>query len=253
MIGGSFVNKNEILELKNRIDMNRIPQHIAIIMDGNGRWAKKRMLPRTAGHKEGVNRVTEIVEAAFKLNVKCLSLYAFSTENWKRPKEEISALMNLLVQYIRNEIEKIHRNNIKIQTMGDISKLPETVITEVNKAIEITKNNTGMVLNIGLNYGGRDEIIRAVKNILADVKEGKIREEDINNETFSKYLYTSNLPEPDLLIRPSGELRLSNFMLYQVAYTEFWFSDIYWPDFKEEYLYRAIIDYQNRERRFGGI
>lgn len=247
------MKNDEILKLKEQIDMNRIPKHIAIIMDGNGRWAKKRFLPRTAGHREGVERVSEIVEAASDLNVQCLSLYAFSTENWKRPKEEIDALMNLLVLYINRELDRIHKNNIKMRVMGDISKLPKNVAEKVQMAIEKTKDNTGMVLNIGLNYGGRDEIVRAVKNILADVKRGKLKEEDINSDMFSKYLYTSELPDPDLLIRPSGELRLSNFMLYQVAYTEFWFSEIYWPDFKPKNLYEAIIDYQKRDRRFGGI
>jgi len=247
------LGKESLLNLKEQIDMNKLPKHIAIIMDGNGRWAKKRLLPRTAGHKEGVERVTEIVEAAYNLNIECLSLYAFSTENWKRPKEEVDALMDLLILYIRRELDKIYKNNIRIQTMGDISKLPEKVIVEVERAIEKTQNNTGMVLNIGLNYGGRDEIVRAVKNILSDVKKGKLKEEDINADVFNNYLYTSGLPDPDLLIRPSGELRLSNFMLYQVAYTEFWFADIYWPDFTAEYLYKAIIDYQKRDRRFGGI
>ncbi len=247
------MKNDEILKLKEQIDMNRIPKHIAIIMDGNGRWAKKRFLPRTAGHREGVERVSEIVEAASDLNVQCLSLYAFSTENWKRPKEEIDALMNLLVLYINRELDRIHKNNIRMRVMGDVSKLPKNVEEKVQMAIEKTKDNTGMVLNIGLNYGGRDEIIRAVKNILADVKRGKLKEEDINSDMFSKYLYTSELPDPDLLIRPSGELRLSNFMLYQVAYTEFWFSEIYWPDFKPKNLYEAIIDYQKRDRRFGGI
>lgn len=247
------MNNNEILRLKEQIDMDRIPKHIAIIMDGNGRWAKERHLPRTAGHREGVERVTEIVEAAYNLNIQYLSLYAFSTENWKRPKEEVGALMKLLISYIKRELDKIHKNNIRIQTMGDIYKLPKSVVEQVERAIEKTKNNTGMVLNIGLNYGGRDEIIRAVKNILADVKKGKLKEEDINTDVFSKYLYTSELPDPDLLIRASGELRLSNFMLYQVAYTEFYFPEIYWPDFKPKYLYEAIIEYQKRHRRFGGI
>lgn len=247
------MEKNEILGLKNKIDMSRIPQHIGIIMDGNGRWAKKRGLPRTAGHREGVKRVTEIVEAAFKINVKYLSLYAFSTENWKRPSDEIDTLMKLLIQYINKEIERIHKNNIKVKTMGDISKLPPSVVKKVNRAIDLTKNNSGMVLNIGLNYGGRDEIIRAVKHILDDFTLGKIKSEDINEASFKDYLYTKGMPDPDLLIRPSGELRLSNFMLYQVAYTEFWYSDIYWPDFKEEHLYQAIIDYQKRDRRFGGV
>ncbi|NMB08453.1 MAG: isoprenyl transferase [Tissierellia bacterium] len=241
------------IELKNKIDYNNIPEHVAIIMDGNGRWAKKRFLPRTAGHNEGLKRVTEIVEVATKIGIKYLSLYAFSTENWKRPQEEIDNLMKLLVHYIRTELNKIHKNNIKIQTMGDISKLPKTPREEVERAIKTTENNTKMILNIGLNYGGRDEIIQGVKNILKDINMGNIKEEDINEDLFLNYLYTKGIPDPDLLIRPSGELRLSNFMLYQIAYTEFWFSDILWPDFKEEDFYRAIIDYQKRDRRFGGI
>lgn len=247
------MNTDKILQLKKKIDLNRIPKHVAIIMDGNGRWAKERFLPRTSGHQEGVKRVVDIVEVATKLNIKYLSLYAFSTENWKRPKNEIESLMKLLVQYLREKLDKIHKNNIKIQTMGDLSKLPIIVRKEVEKAIKKTINNSGMVLNIALNYGGRDEIICGIKKILEDVRLGKLKEEDIDGEMFSNYLYTQNMPDPDLLIRPSGELRLSNFMLYQVAYTEFWFSDVYWPDFKEEHLYEAIIDYQKRKRRFGGI
>lgn len=253
MMGGNLMDKDEIIELRNRIDLDRVPKHVAIIMDGNGRWAKKRFLPRTAGHQEGMKRVIEIVEVAEKLNIKYLSLYAFSTENWKRPKEEIDGLMKLLVQYIRIELDRIHKNNVKIQTMGDLNKLPKFAKKEVERAIEKTKNNTKMILNIGLNYGGRDEIVRGIKNLLEDYKMGKLKEEDIDEEIFKNYLYTNNLPDPDLLIRPSGELRLSNFMLYQIAYTEFWFSHIYWPDFKEEEFYKAIIDYQRRNRRFGGI
>lgn len=247
------MSKDKVLELRNKIDFHNIPNHVAIIMDGNGRWAKKRFLPRTAGHQEGMKRVMDIVEVAKKLNIKYLSLYAFSTENWKRPQEEIDGLMKILVYYIRSELEKIHENNIRIQVMGDITKLPKTPREEIEKAIEKTKNNSKMILNIGLNYGGRDEIIYGIKNILEDIKMGKIDEDDITTELFSKYIYTQNLPDPDLLIRPSGELRLSNFMLYQIAYTEFWFSDVYWPDFKEEHFYKAIIDYQKRNRRFGGI
>ena len=253
MMGGSIMSQDKVLELRNKIDSRNIPKHVAIIMDGNGRWAKERFLPRTAGHQEGIKRVTDIVEVAEKLDIKYLSLYAFSTENWKRPKAEIDGLMKILVYYIRSELDRIHKNNVRIQTMGDITKLPKIPREEVGKAIEKTKNNSKMVLNIGLNYGGRDEIIYGIKNILEDIKMGKIDEEDITTDLFSDYLYTQNLPDPDLLIRPSGELRLSNFMLYQIAYTEFWFSDIYWPDFKEEHFYKAIIDYQKRDRRFGGI
>ncbi|MCR2042737.1 isoprenyl transferase [Anaerosalibacter massiliensis] len=247
-------NRQRIIkDLKEQIDENNLPKHIAIIMDGNGRWAKKRFLPRTAGHKEGMERVKEIVEVSARLGIKHLSLYAFSTENWKRPEQEIDGLMKLLVQYLRSEIERLHKNNIKIKALGDISKLPSLQRKEVEDAMEKTKNNSRMILNIGLNYGGRDEIIVATKNILKDIKMGKMNIEDLDANTFEKYLYTKKQPDPDLLIRPSGELRISNFLLYQIAYTEFWFSNIYWPDFREEHFYQAIIDYQKRDRRYGGI
>lgn len=247
-------NKEKTIEsLKEKIDESNLPNHVAIIMDGNGRWAKKRFLPRTAGHKEGMERVKEIVEVAAKIGIKYLSLYAFSTENWKRPEKEINGLMKLLVQYLRAELNTLHKNNIKVQALGDISKLPLLPRIEVEKAIEKTKNNDKMTLNIALNYGGRDEIIEATKNILKDVEMGKMDIEELNVNTFNKYLYTKNQPDPDLLIRPSGELRISNFLLYQIAYTEFCFYNIYWPDFREEHFYRAIIDYQKRDRRYGGI
>ncbi len=239
--------------LINEIDMSSLPRHIGIIMDGNGRWAEKRNLPRTMGHKEGTKRVIDIVEASYKLGIESLTLYAFSTENWKRPEDEISKLMELLIYYIRTQLNKIMKNNIKINAMGDLSKFPSKVITEVQRAMDLTKDNNKMILNIGLNYGGRDEIINAVKNISTDYKLGIIELEDIDELTFNDYLYTKNQPDLDLLIRPSGELRISNFMLYQLAYSEFWFSNILWPDFTEEVLYKAILDYQNRDRRFGGI
>ncbi len=244
---------NEINELISKIDSQRLPKHIAIIMDGNGRWAKKRNMPRNFGHKEGMKRVVEIVETASQIGIKHLTLYAFSTENWKRPITEIEGLMKILVLYIRNELERLTNNNVKLQILGDISQLPELPRKEVERAIEKTKDNNKMVLNIALNYGGRDEIIYGIKEYLKDIELGNINVEDLNTEVFSNYLYTKGQPDPDLLIRPSGELRLSNFLLYQVAYSEFWFSDILWPDFTKEYLYKAIIDYQNRQRRFGGI
>lgn len=240
-------------QLKDKVNMGKLPKHIAIIMDGNGRWAKKRFLPRSFGHQEGMERVIEIVEASLELGIEHLSLYAFSTENWKRPVEEVNGLMKILVQYITRELDKLHRNNIKIQILGDINKLPQFAKEEVIKAIEKTSANTNMVLNIGLNYGGRDEIIFGVKNILKDVKMGKMNIDDLNVNNFSDYLYTKNQPDPDLLIRPSGELRLSNFMLYQIAYTEFWFSDVLWPEFTKKHLLLSIIDFQKRNRRFGGI
>lgn len=238
---------------KNQIDMDNLPNHIAIIMDGNGRWAKKKLRPRNFGHQEGMKRVVEIVEASTKLGIEYLTLYAFSTENWKRPMNEIDGLMKILVIYIRNELDRLIKNNVKINILGDIAPFPSLAKDEVIRAIETTKHNNGMNLNIALNYGGRDDIIRGVKDILKDVEVGNIKVEDIDEESFSKYLYTRGQPDPDLLIRASGEMRLSNFLLYQMAYTEFWFSDILWPDFKEENLYKAILDYQKRNRRYGGI
>lgn len=239
--------------LSDKIDLEKLPKHIAIIMDGNGRWAKKKMLPRNFGHQEGMERVIEVVETSAELGIEYLSLYAFSTENWKRPSDEVEGLMKILVLYIRRELDKLHKNNIKLQVLGDISKLPRTPRQEVEKAIEKTKNNTKMTLNIALNYGGRDEILYGVKGILKDLEMGNITMEDLDVNLFSNYLYTRNQPDPDLVIRPSGELRLSNFMLYQIAYSEFWFSQVLWPDFKAKQLYEAILDYQKRNRRFGGI
>ena len=240
-------------ELISKINMGNLPNHIAIIMDGNGRWAKNRLLPRNFGHQEGMERVIEIVEGASDLGIKHLTLYAFSTENWKRPITEVEGLMRILVLYIKRELDKLYRNNIKLNILGDISKLHEIPRNEVEKAVEKTKNNTKMILNIALNYGGRDEIIHGIKEYLKDVEMGNITYEELNTDTFSNYLYTKGQPDPDLIIRPSGEYRLSNFLLYQVAYAEFWYSDILWPDFNKNELYKAIIDYQNRNRRFGGI
>ena len=220
-------NKN-VQENNFELDFDNIPQHIAIIMDGNGRWAKARNLPRTMGHKAGVETIRRVIKEADRLGVKYITLYAFSTENWKRPKDEVNALMKLLVQYLKTEVSELHKNGV-------------------------TKNNTGLVLNFAFNYGGRDEIIKAVKNIIDDVQEGKINKENINQELFSDYLYTKDSPDPDLIIRPSGEQRISNFLLWQCAYSEFWYSNVNWPDFSEKDLQRAIYDYQNRDRRFGGV
>lgn len=242
-----------IEELKNKIDLDRLPKHIAIIMDGNGRWAKKRLLPRNLGHQEGMERVIEIVGVASQLGIEYLSLYAFSTENWKRPLEEVQGIMKILVMYIMKELDKLTKNNVKLNILGDIEKLPDMAKKEVLRALEATSKNTGMTLNIALNYGGRSEIVYGVKNILNEIKMGNINIDDIDEKNFSNYLYTKNQPDPDLMIRPSGELRLSNFMLYQLAYAEFYFADVLWPDFKEKELLLAIIEYQNRNRRFGGI
>jgi undecaprenyl diphosphate synthase len=230
-----------------------IPKHIAIIMDGNGRWAKERNLPRTFGHRAGIESIREIVKECSKLGVKYLTLYAFSTENWKRPTEEVNALMKLLVEYLKNEFKELHSNNVVINSIGNISKLPEVCQRELATAYENTKNNTGLILNLALNYGGRDDIINAFKKMHKDIKFGKLQEDDICESIINSYLYTKGMPDPDIIIRPSGESRLSNFLLWQCAYSEFWLSDIKWPDFKKEHLHKAIYDFQNRERRYGGV
>jgi undecaprenyl diphosphate synthase len=250
-----FFNKKSSRDddLINKIDKSKIPQHIAIIMDGNGRWAKQRNLPRTMGHKAGVETIREIVKACSNLGVKYLTLYAFSTENWKRPSEEVNALMKLLVEYLRKEVYELNKNNVIVNFIGDISMLPQICQEELYNANNLTKNNTGLMLNLALNYGGRDEIRRAVVKIASLVSEGSISLEDISEDLISKNLFTSNMPDPELMIRPSGEFRVSNFLLWQMAYTEFWFSNVYWPDFKPSHLYQAILDYQKRDRRFGAV
>lgn len=241
-------NKEEIT-----LDINNIPKHIAIIMDGNGRWAKARNLPRAMGHRAGVEAIREIVKECSNLGVKYLTLYAFSTENWVRPTEEVNALMKLLVEYLKGEFEELHKNNVKINSIGDISKLPMVCQEELNNASKKTKNNNGLVLNLALNYGGRNELVKAFKEIYKELMEGKLTESDITEEMISKHLYTSGMPDPDMIIRPSGEQRLSNFLLWQGAYSELWYSDIKWPDFRKQHLHKAIYDFQNRERRFGGV
>lgn len=249
----NIFKKKKIINLDNKIDVNNIPKHIAIIMDGNGRWAKERNLPRAFGHKAGVEAVREIVKECSRIGVKYLTLYGFSTENWKRPKEEINELMSLLVEYLKKEFDELDRNNVFINNIGDINALPEDCQRELRNAYVKTRNNKGLVLNLAFNYGGRNEIIRAAKRLAEDVKNGKIESSDITEDLFSDYLYTAHMPDPDLIIRPSGEQRLSNFLIWQAAYSEFWYSDIKWPDFKKEDLLQAIIDYQNRDRRFGNV
>ncbi|WP_375372899.1 isoprenyl transferase [Clostridium sp. CF012] len=233
--------------------MTTIPKHIAIIMDGNGRWAKDHNLPRALGHKAGVETIRKIVKECDNLGVKYLTLYAFSTENWNRPMQEIDSLMKLLVEYLKNEFEELNANDVVINSIGNISKLPRICRVELDNAYEKTKNNKGLILNLALNYGGRNEIVDAVKEIYLDLISKKILRDEITEELFSKYMYTREMPDPDLIIRPSGELRLSNFLLWQSAYSEFWFSDINWPDFNEEHLKLAIGDYQKRDRRFGKV
>ena len=248
-----FKNKDEKFINSHNKDLNheKIPKHIAIIMDGNGRWAKEKNLPRVLGHRAGVETIREIVKECSKLGVKYLTLYAFSTENWKRPQEEVNTLMELLIQYLVKEFDELNSNNVIINSIGDITKLPFTCQNELKKAYKNTKNNTGLTLNLALNYGGRNELVNAFNSIYEDIKSGKLKE--INEDTITNHLYTAGMPDPDIIIRPSGELRLSNFMLWQCAYSEFWFSDIKWPDFKKENLWDAIYDFQNRDRRFGKI
>ncbi|NEZ48254.1 isoprenyl transferase [Clostridium botulinum] len=235
------------------IDMDKIPEHIAIIMDGNGRWAKKRKLPRTVGHKAGVETIREIVKECSKLNVKILTLYAFSTENWKRPKDEVSTLMRLLVEYLKKELRELYKENVVIKYIGDISKLPKICQDELINASDRTQNNTGLILNLALNYGGRNEIVNAVRTISEQIKNNTLQIDEINELTIEKFLYTKDLKDPDIIIRTAGEQRLSNFLLWQCAYSEFWYTDTKWPDFKKQDLLNAIYDYQNRDRRFGGL
>ncbi|SHI79275.1 undecaprenyl diphosphate synthase [Geosporobacter subterraneus DSM 17957] len=244
--------KEDIRKNLERIDPEKIPKHIAIIMDGNGRWATKRSLPRTAGHKAGIEALRDVIKTCSNLRVQYLTLYAFSTENWKRPEEEVSALMNLLVYYLRNEIQELNENNVRINTIGDISKLPQAALVEIEAAQKLTRENDGLTVSIALNYGGRLEIVNAIKEICRKVKNQEIEIEEIDERLFSDHLYTRGIPDPDLVIRPSGELRISNFLLWQIAYSEFWFSKIFWPDFNGKYLVDAILDYQERDRRYGG-
>ena len=236
-----------------RIRKRGLPGHIAIIMDGNGRWAKKRGLPRVAGHHEGVNSVRDIVEVCGELNVPILTLYTFSTENWRRPQDEISALMSLLVRTLRKEIEDLMRNNVRLTAIGQIENLPKIAAREFSEGIELTRNNTGLNLNLALNYGSREELLSCVRAIGQEIRDGVLDPENISQETIRSHLYTAGLPDPDLLIRTSGEFRLSNFLLWQLAYTEIFITDVLWPDFRRESLFEAIEDFQNRERRFGKV
>jgi undecaprenyl diphosphate synthase len=237
--------------LINQIDTSKLPLHIAIIMDGNGRWAKKKSLPRVVGHEYGVKSVRIVAETAAKLGIKYLTLYTFSTENWNRPAFEVKAIMTLLVRTIRNEIKTLQKNNIRLQTIGDINALPIEAQRELKNAIELTKDNDAMDLILALNYSARWDIIQATKKIADNVKNGLIATEEINETIISKSLTTGCFPEPELLIRTSGELRISNFMLWELAYGEFYFTDIYWPEFDQNAFYKAVLDYQKRERRFG--
>ena len=234
-----------------KIDLNNVPKHIAIIMDGNGRWAKKQGEIRLFGHSVGVESVRETLKAAQKMGVKYLTLYAFSTENWNRPKEEVDGLMNLLVQSIANEVDELNESGVRMLSIGNDKELPIEAQEELASAMKKTENNTNINLVLALNYSSRWELTHAMKNIAKDVKENKLDLDRINDELISSYLTTKNIPDPELLIRTSGEHRISNFLLWQIAYTEFHFTEVLWPDFKDEDLYKAVLDFQSRERRFG--
>jgi len=241
------------MDLKPQIDLNKLPKHIAVIMDGNGRWAKEHGKPRVFGHRngDGVTAVRETTEAAAELGVEYLTLYAFSTENWNRPRLEVNALMSLLVETLRNELNTLNENNIRLQAIGDLEKLPPKTYKALLEGIRNTQHNQRMTLVLALNYSAKWEILEATRKISRLVKAGQIDTEHINEELFSSSLSTKGIPDPELLIRTSGETRLSNFLLWQIAYSELYFTDIFWPQFNKEAFYQAIIDFQNRERRFG--
>jgi undecaprenyl diphosphate synthase len=232
-------------------DSGKIPQHVAIIMDGNGRWAEERTLSRTHGHREGINSVRDIVEAASLLGIDHLTLYAFSMENWRRPRVEVTILMDLLLHYLKSELEELNRNNVRLQAIGKLNALPKNVQKQLFECIEAMKDNTGLTLTLALSYSARWDIVRAVQVAALDVRRGKLSPEDITEERFAEYLQTSSQPDPDLLIRTSGELRLSNFLLWEMAYSELYVTGKYWPDFRRKDLYEAVGDYTKRERRFG--
>jgi len=235
------------------IDKTRLPQHIAIIMDGNGRWAKKRLMPRTMGHRAGMASLKKTVRACDEIGIPILTVFAFSTENWKRPQEEVDFLMHLLIEFLHKELNELHKKNVKIQMLGDYHSIPQECQLEITQAIELTANNTGLIFNIALNYGARQEIMTAVKKLADKIVTHELAAEALNEELFSGLLYTGGMPDPDLLIRTSGEMRISNFMLWQIAYTELVVVDTLWPDFTPEDLSHAIIEFQNRDRKFGGL
>ncbi|MFE8699109.1 isoprenyl transferase [Cytobacillus sp. FJAT-54145] len=249
-------SNNTSSNLRDRISTikeQQVPEHVAIIMDGNGRWAKKRAMPRIAGHHEGMKVVRKITKLANELGVRTLTLYAFSTENWKRPKMEVDYLMKLPEEFLGSFLPELVEENVQVKMMGYRENLPSHTLNALEKAIHDTRDNNGLILNFALNYGSRAEILEAVKNVLNDYKSGIMKDDELNEDVFSSYLMTNGLKDPDLLIRTSGEIRLSNFMLWQLAYTEFWFTDVLWPDFSEEHLVEAIEVFQNRQRRFGGV
>ena len=239
--------------MRETIDKAKIPKHIAIIMDGNGRWAEGQSLPRAKGHVEGVRRVEEIIDTARELGINVVTLFTFSTENWNRPENEVTMIMSILTAVLERKLQKLKNDNIQLRMIGRTERIPQPLLETLREVIEVTKKNTGLIVNLAFNYGSRKEIIDAVQGIAQSVKDGKMNIEDINEQTFAEALYTKDLPDPDLLIRTSGEQRISNFLLWQLSYAEFYFTDKFWPDFDSEELKKAIIDYQNRERRYGTL
>ncbi|MEE8177756.1 MAG: isoprenyl transferase [Acidobacteriota bacterium] len=240
-------------DLLSQIDSNKIPRHVAIIMDGNGRWARRRRLPRIAGHRAGAQAVRNTVEICSQLGMRVLTLYAFSAENWKRPQREINVLMDLLREYLRRELGEIHKNNIRLQILGRYEQLPQKVQQDLEDGLRLTAKNTGMVLNVALNYGARAELVDAFNAILKGMLDRGVREPKVTEEMIAEHLSTRGLPDPDLLIRTSGEMRVSNFLLWQIAYAEIWVTETCWPDFTRRHLLQAVIDFQKRERRYGGL
>lgn len=241
---------NDLIKI---LDKNRLPNHIAIIMDGNGRWAMRRGLTRSFGHRAGVESLRDIVRICSELGIGYLTLYAFSTENWKRPREEIGILMDLLVEYFYKEIDELCQNKVRVHPIGRLAELPVSVREAIDMAVRRTRDNKGLTMNLAFNYGGRNEIVDAVRAIAVKLAGGGLSIEQIGEKVISDHLYTAGQPDPDLLIRPSGDLRISNFLLWQLAYTEFWFSSVMWPDFRRIHILQALVDYQQRERRFGGL
>ncbi|MFA6308547.1 MAG: isoprenyl transferase [Clostridia bacterium] len=248
-----FFRKKTSKTGKLEIDKNNLPVHIAIIMDGNGRWASKRGLSRNIGHRQGSINLKKISAFCDDLGIKYLTVFAFSTENWNRPKKEVDTLMNLMLEYMKNAEKELGGRDIRIKVIGNIKGLNDEIRQQIERVDELTKDNKGIVLNIAINYGSRDEIIRAVKKLYSDVKNGLITEDKIDEEMLSNSLFTRDIPDPDLLIRTSGEMRISNFLMWQLAYAELWFTDVLWPDFKSKHILMAIHEYQKRNRRYGGI
>lgn len=249
----SIFSKNKRDDSRKHLERSRLPYHVAIIMDGNGRWAQEKGLARANGHRAGMESLRSAIELCLELGIKVLTVFAFSTENWKRPQEEVNILMGLLYEYIQKELDELHKEQVQIRAVGRLGELPPLALSEINRAIELTSNNKELILNIALNYGGRTEIVDAARRIAQLAVEGKLNPEEITEELFQKHLYTSDLPDPDLLIRPAGELRISNYLLWQIAYTEFYSTSVYWPDFREEEFLQALLSYQDRQRRFGGL